>query len=192
MKNRMTAFAALIISIVLLTGCATRSAEIEPITNEQGYKITGQEEYDFTVSIPKSELPDSIYTSEGHTFDKDEIIVYETETTTIYLESVNLHFETHLRFCFGFFFTAVPDNGSIFLPCRVRNGATGVLRTYYECLRNNDLTDSTKVYSDAVFNFGGHTEKQLSFYVLPDVYKEAEDVINIEAYVIELTYEKEK
>ena len=61
---------------------------IKNITSENGYKILNQNPVDIRISIPKSALPDSIYSEEGHTFAVNDVIVYETGTTRFYLDSV--------------------------------------------------------------------------------------------------------
>ena len=63
---------------------------IDDITAEKGYTISNQEYADFTISIQTSLLPDSIYTKEGHTFDRGEVVVYQNETTSICLERAML------------------------------------------------------------------------------------------------------
>lgn len=47
--------------------------------------VLDQQQVELTLTIPESELPDSIYHTEGCTFGKGEIAVYPSDTATIEL-----------------------------------------------------------------------------------------------------------
>ena len=58
---------------------------ISDIYEENGYTITWQDRKEITLQIPKNKLTDDIYTEEGQVFDENEVIVYETNTSKVYL-----------------------------------------------------------------------------------------------------------
>lgn len=162
--------------------------KLDKIVEEDGYTIVGQESCDITLVIPKDELPDDIYTSEGHIFEEDEIIVYQTDTTTIYLEKVMLANEgdEQLYFMLNCSYD-LPESGNIVLPYTVSEEGY----SFDINLRNKALTDSVRKFPDALGMRGQGPEEQFAFYVSTDVCKAATGMMKIEAVANELSYARE-
>ena len=161
--------------------------KISDISSEKNYNIINQETFEFTISIPKSALPDAIYSSEGYEFKENEVIVYQTETTSIYLEKIMLANENdeYLYFMFNCSYN-LPDSGTILVPYKKSD------KGYNFCisLRSKDLTDEKYTYPEAVSVRGRGPSEQFAFYVSTDACKKAIGTIMIEASCNKLTYEK--
>lgn len=163
--------------------------KIENITTQRNYTITKQEDFDFTISIPKSTLSDNIYTSEGCEFEKDEVIVYETETTTICLEKIMLANESDDRLYFMFNYSYnLPDSGCILLPYKMTDKK--YTSTNRINLRSKDITDQNTTYPEATSLRSLEHNNEFSFYVLTDVCKRAIGDIKFDVSCNKLSYVK--
>ena len=90
-KWKKTASWMWVVSVIVCTATAVcfltnpKTVTVYDIFEQEDYTVIEQESVKLTLCILKSELPDSIYTSEGYEFEKGEVVAYQTDTTTIYL-----------------------------------------------------------------------------------------------------------
>ena len=90
---------------------------------------------------------------------------------------------------FGFDYSYdLPESGQILIPYRVKEN--GVV-TFDFGVRNRDLTDSMRVFADAVATRGQGPSEQIWLYVSIDACKAATGVMKIEIRCYELTYMEE-
>ena len=193
--------ASIIAALCFLTDPAADSGEalsefLEKASEGDGYTILNQTSRDIAISIPKSALPDSIYSEKGHTFDEKEIVVYETGTTVFYLSSVRYANEGNdqLYFKFDSAYT-IPDSGTLtLLYSSSRND--GVRYTLW--VENRDITDDRQVYPDSVSMrgvdgiSGGFSGGSFTVYVDTEVCKAAQGSIRFMVNnFTDLTYAKE-
>lgn len=159
------------------------------VTAEDGYTILSQFTKDIAISIPKSVLPDSIYSEEGYTFSYAEATVYQTESTTIYLESVRfanegddrLYFRFDIAYTFG-------DSGTITVLPEAVDLLTGDTLSVID----KTITDDVTSYTDAVSLRGTDVGKSFTVYVDTDVCKAASGSLNFTVgNFVDLTYEKD-
>lgn len=177
----------IVIAVCFLTD--PKKIHLENIVEENGYAITSQERYDFTLSIPKDKLPDTIYEPGGHQFKKDEMIVYHTDTTNVYLECVMPSNETEdqLYFIFNFSYN-LPQSGKILVPhYRDNNGFSAGIN-----LRNKTLFTQTEQYTDAVRIRAQGPDEQFSFYVSTDACRSATGSLMMDVFCWEWTYYSDK
>ncbi|MBQ1207263.1 MAG: hypothetical protein IIX65_01900 [Lachnospiraceae bacterium] len=184
----MAVVACAVVAVAFLTSPqrVTRSK----IFNQEGYLITEQKQKDITLSIPKDVLPDSIYTDEGHAFEKNEVIVYQTDTTTIYLERICLSNESdeQLYFCFDCSYD-LPETGTILVNTKQNeNGSC----SFDVRLNSRDLTHSAGVFTSAVTMRGTGPGEKFVFYVSTEACKAATGVMQINMCCNELSYIENK
>lgn len=159
---------------------------IQDITSEQNYTIQAQEKTAVTLSIPKSKLSDAIYTSEGQSFSENEIVVYKTDTTTIYLEKVMLSNESNEQLYFVFNCSYdLPDDGAVLVPYKKNDDKS---YSYEADLGSKDLTDDTTTYPEAVRLRGQGPSEQFVYYISADVCRKAVGTIRINSFMNRMTY----
>lgn len=165
------------------------------ILEENGYTITDQHPCTVTLSIPKERIPEDAYTEEGHTFEKNEVIAYQDDTTTIYLQEIvgyshseeeegplGLVFNCDYRFS---------ESGSFLSPTiKEGKGSNSSYRSSIE-LKNQSLQDDARVYQDAILIGGSGPNQQFLFYVPSNVLKKAVGSLRFQIVCSELTYRKD-
>ena len=158
------------------------------ILAEDGYTITGQHSCTVTLSIPKNMIPEDAYTQDGHTFGKDEVIAYQDETTTIYLESIQLANEgpdsLYLNFNTSY---NLPESGSILST--VYKNSDGTYQSAPD-IRARSLRDNRNTYEDAVSIRSEGPTGMFTFYAETDVFKKAEGTVQFDHYCNQITYRK--
>ena len=177
-----------IIAICFLTN--PKSSTVYDIFKQDGYVIIDQEEMGVTLYIEKAKLPDSIYTADGHEFEHNEVIVYSTETTKIYLHKAMISNERDdlLYFIFDFSYD-IPKAGSILSPYKCTVDHYDIQSNLY--LRSKDLKDTSTVYPNAL-NIRGHGPgTQFAFYVSKDVCQTAAEHMMIDIVCNKIIYAKE-
>lgn len=149
---------------------------IENITSENGYQILNQNSVDIRISIPKSALPDSIYSEEGQTFAVNDVVVYETGTTRFYLDSVRFANEGDDLLYFKFNSEYTPaDSGTLTLLYYALGGNESRLNLWVE---DTALTDDRTEYPDAVSIRAIDGGTSFTVYVDTEVCKAAEGSLN--------------
>lgn len=183
---------AVVACVVVAVGFLTspQRATRQKIYGQDGYVITEQKKADITLSIPKDVLPDSIYTDEGHEFEKNEVVVYQTDTTTIYLEKIRLSNESdkQLYFCFDCSYD-LPESGTILTNVGRNENGSG---SFNVGLNSRNLTDSVGVFTSAVMMRGNGPGEKFLFYVSTEACKAATGVMQIDMYCNELSYVEDK
>ena len=159
------------------------------ILEEDGYAITDQRPCTVMLSISKEQIPEDAYTQEGHTFGKDEVIAYQDETTTIYLESIQLANEGP-EFLYLIFNTSydLPESGSILST--VYKNSDGSYRSDSD-IRARSLRDDRNTYEDAVGIRSEGPAQMFTFYAETDVFKQAEGTVQFDHYCNQITYRKD-
>ena len=159
------------------------------ILEEDGYAITDQRPCTVMLSISKEQIPKDAYTQEGHTFGKDEVIAYQDETTTIYLESIQLANEGP-EFLYLNFNTSynLPESGSILST--VYKNSDGSYRSDSD-IRARSLRDDRNTYEDAVGIRSEGPAQMFTFYAETDVFKKAEGTVQFDHYCNQITYQKD-
>ena len=193
-KPESWVIAASVIACVVAAGCFLtnpRGAKIEDIIYEKGYTISKQVKTNITLSVSKKLLPDTIYTKGGHTFEENEVVAYQTDTSIIYLERIMLANEgdEYLYFIFNLSYN-LPDSGSILLPYQRRGTKENPLFSPVIVPNSTKLIDKTRTFEDAVHLRGRGPKRQFVFYVATNACKLAEDTIQIEIICNKLTYVK--
>lgn len=181
--------ACAVVAVCFLTN--PRGIKIEDITHEKGYTITKQVKKGITLSVPKDLLPDTIYTKDGHTFEENEVVAYQTDTSVIYLERVMLANEgdEYLYFIFNCSYD-LPESGSVLLPYQIKGTRDHLLISPVVMASSRTLTDGTHAYEDAVRLRATGPNRQFTFYVDTDACKAAEGTIRIQMICNELSYVK--
>jgi len=183
---------AVVACVVVAVGFLTnpQRATRQKIFGQDGYVITEQKKVDITLSIPKDVLPDSIYTDEGHEFEKNEVVVYQTDTTTIYLKRIQLSNESENLLYFAFDYSHdFPETGTILTVTKVNEN-----RTFSSSVgvRSKVLKDSKGSFEKAVSDRGNGPGDQVWFYVSAEACKAATGVMQIDMYCNELSYVEDK
>lgn len=191
MHEKKKYFWSILVLIILGSVLALFYFSRLPTTNnilyEKGYTIQNQEKFNFTMSIPNSALSKEIYLADGKKFKKNEIIVYQTDTISIYLEKIiptNCD-EGHLYFFFNCKHKC-PKSGKILLT--KKKSDQGYSRFFG--LSNNILKTNESNYENSVFLVGGGPEEQFMLDIPADICKNTSGSIKIDAYCNCITYAK--
>ena len=178
---------AVLACIVLAVGLLTNpsATHLNEIIGEDGYTILNQEKHEFELTISKSALPDSIYSEKGCDFEENEVIVYSTDTTKIYLMHAQLANEGNDRMYFEFNYSyEYPDSGQILLPYQVKEEG------YFVNLMSKNISDSVAVYENAVALRGHGPGERFTLYIDTEVCQTASDYLVIPVFCNALTYTK--
>lgn len=164
------------------------TTKIDNIVEEKGFEIVNQDKYSFPATIPVDILTEAAFTSEGQTFKKDEIIVFATETTNMYLEEVMLSHESDefVYMLFNFSYHDLDKNSSVILPYeKSEKGYTGVFD-----LESEAVTDGAYWYDHAVSLRGTGPSEMVAIYAKVDMLRQAEDEIVVQFVASKLQYQK--
>lgn len=158
------------------------SATVDNIINEKNYIITSQEKYNITLTVPKSLIKESAYTEKGQKFKKNEVIAYQTNTTTVYLQkiAVSKRGDEELLFIFNCSYGSIDKNNSILLPyTKINNGIEA-------CVGLNS-GDSAK---DNVSVWLSGPDEQFGYSISKEEIDNSAEDIKIYAFINKLTYVK--
>lgn len=192
MKKLCTWMLAVLMIIILVCGVAcygTRN-DISKIMQEENYSIVQQEMIEISLLISKSNFSEAAYTSEGQTFSEDEIIVYQTDTTSIYLEKVMLSHEDdgQLYFLFDCGYNLPKDKNQCIIQVPfdkdTKKGYSSALS-----LINNILSDDEISYLDAVAIRGHGPSAKFAFYVSKEAVQKAVGSMKIDVNINQVKLE---
>ncbi len=175
--------------VLLLVRSKSFAGTIENVFAEENYTIISQVPCDLTLSIPRNSIPEEAFTEEGYTFSENEIIAYQTETTSIYLEHVQLSNESDddLYFSFNCYYK-LPESGS-FISSYYKT-QEGWYRSDVS-LKSKNLRDDVTAYEDTLAVRGHGPGQRFAFYVSADACKGAVGTIYIDVNsCYEITYHK--
>ena len=188
-------FWLIVIAVLISVGIAAAfltdpvTTDVGKITQEKGYYILEQNEYEFTATIPKDVLTEEAFTNKGQTFKTDEVIVYSTDTTNIYLKHVMLSNESeeYLNFIFDFSYHDLDRNSFVLLPyVKSDQGYTFTIK-----LKSEAMADGMAVYDQAVMMKGHGPEEQFAISAGTETVKNAWKYISFKLVANELFYRKD-
>lgn len=160
---------------------------LEDILYQNRYQVLVQAEQHLDISIPKSALPEDIFSAEGHTFGEKEVIVYRTDTSTIYLKKAQLSNESDDQMYFTFDISYdFPKVGTILLPTRVEVGTRTSTNSFN--LDSRMLCDGSIYFDNAVSVRGQNGLTQFVMYIDTDAVKQARGDLTFQMYMNQLTY----
>ena len=189
--------AALVACIVLAVCFLTDPIRptVHDVTYQKGYGITAITTHvEMDVAIPTDVLGEDIYSAEGHTYGPDEVVVYETDTTKVYLEHVGYleqYGEENLYFEFRFDNTIL-DAGTVrtlFTPI-IREGEK-TSASLGGGVANKMAWDSVTTYPEGARLYGVSQGVEISVAIKTDVVRNAQDYIAFTMMdLTDITYEK--
>ena len=185
-----------IIMIAILFSCALAvafltnpvSRDVDRIVKEKGYHIVEQIPYEFTATIPKDVLTEAAFTKEGQRFKKDEVIVYATESTNVYLEHVLLSngSEEWIDLIFNFSYHDLDRQDSVILPYKIsEKGYTFTIN-----MKTEELADGMVIYDRAVSIRGHGPEEKFTVCADAKIVKNALRYMAVKLVANELVYSK--
>ena len=165
----------------------------EPVMHDiyahKGYTVLYQQPIELTLSVDKTLLPDAIYTKEGYEFEEGEVVAYQTDHTTIYLQKVMLSNESDEELYFFFDYSYdILNYGNLISPLYVKD-KKGVVSTYMS-LSSRDLKDGKNTYPEALSVRGHGPGELMTFYVSKDACKAAGEMIEIPIKCNQIFYTK--
>ncbi len=160
---------------------------MQKITHEKGYTIVGQKQTEITLAIDKAVLPNDVLSENGTNFEKNEIIAYRDDTTTIYLRRIQYANEGNhnLYFVFDFDYTLPRNSGSFLYPYQMNGDGTASGGFY---ISDHALRDEATVLEDAIFVRGQGSGTQIAIYVSTDAFCTAQGVMHLNTELNRLTY----
>lgn len=179
--------ASVVAAVCFLTNPINISVKVlNKLINLEDYGVVEQDEKNITLSIPVSELSDSIYTESGKKFSQKEIIAYQDATTSIYLKEARYSNEgkDNLYFCFDFAFELPKKQGVLLYPYEITNsGLSGSVRTVDGILRADNGE-----FADAIADRGQGSNNLIWFYVSTDALKQAQGTIRFDVELNQIAY----
>lgn len=169
----------LCVGIVIMFVINLLSVDLNKITQQRGYIITNQMEKSIEVTIDKKELPTNIDFTQGISFAKDDIILYQTDTSNMYLKSIqyaNLDTE-YLSLTFDFDYV-LPEEAKIIVPYDVLIKDNKISYSWSVVPNSKQVKDKYKVFDDAISLHGSGPSEQFSIYLKTYVFTEAQDEIS--------------
>ena len=190
--------ASVAVAVCFLTD--PKQPTVKDIQQQNGYRITKMEtQQELSITIPKSALPDAIFTGERYTFPKQGIILYQNDTTAVYLSEIytpsitNISAEERpLSFVFEFVYRDIGEGGviSTISTPKIKNGVTDVYSSSLGMV-SRDVTDSTTLYPRAAQIGGDGEGKYFLVYIDRDVVAAAVDFLSFSVYgFTDIYYEK--
>lgn len=184
----LSVLSCVIVAICFLTN--PKEYSVYDVFSMNKYTVLEQKQIDLALSVPKIYLSDDAYTSEGQEFEKDKVIAYQTDSTTIYLHKVMLSNESDdlLYFIFDFSYD-FSNYGSFISPfCFAENSRNVTSPTLY--LYSKDLKDINTIYPDALSMRGHGPGTQFTFYVSKEACQSAEKKLQFDIICNEIFYAK--
>ena len=182
MKKHMKFIVA--IAALLCVGIAVMltyflNINLNKITQQRGYTITSQIKKSIKITIDKKELPPKIDFAQGISFVKDDVILYQTDTSTMYLKSINYaNSDTkYLSFTFDIYYN-LPQEGTIVVPYNLEINNNTTSYTYDVTPHSEQVKDISRVFDNAISLHGTGPSEQFSIYLKTDVFTEAKDEIS--------------
>lgn len=165
------------ITLILIRGLLNPS--LNKITEQKGYTITNQVEKSIEIVLDKKELPSDLSFDNSISFKKDDIILCQTDTSTMYLKSIEYaNSDTeYLSLTFDFYYD-LPQEGTIIVPYDVIKEHDRTSYSFGLNMTTGQAKDKSKVFDKAVSMNGQGPSEQFSIYLETDVLIEAEDEIS--------------
>ena len=163
-------------AVCFMTDPLSDDPVLENVTGQKGYQITAQETEDLDIMFYKNWLPEDIFSEEGHTFAENEIIVYETGTTRMYLRHAGFDdpAREYLIFTFDFSYD-IPSSGTLLLPYQVdpESGATSGPSVSHE------IMDAETLHLDAAYLRGQGPGEAVCVNIKTEIYEAANSFLQL-------------
>lgn len=183
----LAVIAGIFLAVCFLTN--PKQTTVYDIFEQESYTVLNQEQLALTLSVSKSQLPDTIYTPEGYEFEEGEVVAYQTDTTTIYLRKAMLSNESDEQLYFVFDCSYDLSNyGILVSPWYIDEEKGGTSNRL--SLRSKDMKDGTDTYPDTLAMRGHGPGMQFAFYVSKDACKAAGEKIMIDVECNQIFYAK--
>ncbi len=159
---------------------------LNKLVNLEDYEVIEQEQKNITLTIPLSDLPDSIYSESGKNFGNNAIVAYKSGTTSIYLKEARYSNEgnQNLYFCFDFSFDLPKKQGVLIYPFEITSsGLSSSVKTVDGILRAENGE-----FADAINDRGQGSNNLIWFYVSTDALKQAQGTIRFDVLLNQITY----
>ena len=196
LNYRKPAFWVILIALVLCAVVAVcfltdpLSPSLDAIRRQDGYTILAQCDQYFGITIPDDALPEMAFSEEGHTFRDKQVIVYETDTTTIWLRHVQFANEGSEQMYFDFSISYdLPQTGTILFPYRITGESSS--NTQVDVASGNLYDDDALLRTDAVSLRGRGPGQQFTLYVDTEAVREIQGAMTMYIYMNQLTYARE-
>ena len=198
MKKKSWIFLAVIVIIlialtIILFGF--KKVNILDVVEQNGFQIVNQEETSMELTIYKKDLPEECFTREGHEFKENEIILYQDEINTIYLEKVMYDDDAYEYLYFGIAFSYdLSEYGTVLVPYEINLENEDVKDyTMLGKLESKDIQDKGSFYHDAAYFRGQGSGERVAICVNSDAFEQAEEYITIQLGGInQVSYADEK
>lgn len=157
------------------------------ISFEKGYTILSQDPLEIIISVPKSIISQNAYTKEGQFFEEREVIVYEKDTSCIFLRkiSVDENNESILKFDFECHYV-LEEKGTIVLPYWIRKDGKFIWNTFIDS--KFSVVSQSNPYTIYLHTCGPGAK--FSICVDEKLCKSNNDIIEIIATANEVLYSK--
>lgn len=168
---------------------------LDDITQQNGYGITSiTTGVEMDIKIPVDALGEDIYSALGHTYKPNEVVLYQSESTTLYLRQVcylDQYGEEELFF--NLYFDYAPSaSGTIrtIVTPEIKDGEM------YSAIvgggiANKTAWDSVTTYPDSIRHYGSNWAVEVSVAVKTDVVRNAQDYIAFTlGDLTDITYKK--
>lgn len=157
---------------------------LDAITSGDGYVIYHQEKVRAELSIPVSALSEACFSEEGKVFEKGSVVVYDDDTTSIYLEEVRQATDTQLVMFFDFSYELPEDKGDFLWPWKRTDKGYTTQADLFEYT----VSDDEQAYENAVLHQGQGSGTQIGYYVQKDVCQKAKGTLSFTVLLNRVSY----
>lgn len=165
-----------IIFLGIISGC-TKQYTINDIVNQKGIYITRIEERTLDISFNKVDIPAN--NSEIKKFKKDEVLAFQTESSHVYLESIQYNETEPEYLIFSFNMSYVLENtGYVTVPYKPHLNDNKTDYTYSAKLKFDFIDDGIELYEDAIYMHGNGSDEKFAVNIRKDVYEKANNIIS--------------
>ena len=185
---------AICIGILLssMVGCKPleelHRVDVDEVLSEEGFHLSGLEPVILTLTVPKEVLSAEAYTHEGREFAENEVIVYQSETSSIYLTGImqSNEEEDTLYFLFDYSYN-LPEQGVLLTPFKFLDGKLEAIMR----VPSTDLTSGGTVYENAVSIRGIGPSNMFALHVSADACRDASEALKLQAWGYPISYYRE-
>ena len=159
-------------------------ASVFDILEGRGYTVLANCPQAIELSVPSGRFADEAFTHEGQHFMEKEIVVYQTDTTAIWLSGVMLSNESDEQLYFTFDISYdLPAVGTVL------TAQNSIFNSYFG-LNSKSVTGCSVIYQDTVSLRGTGPEQAFSFYVDSDIARKDGGWLGFSVTMNQITYAK--
>ena len=165
------------------------SPDVYDVMYQEGYTVLAQCDQELDITIPMDVIRDEAFSSEGQSFAENEVVLYRTDTTTLWLMHIQYANEGDDLMYFDFGVSHdLPKVGTILTTSKVKVG-THISSSGFH-LTSRTITDQAGQDEESVSIRGLGPGQRFAVYIDTEVARNAKEFMTFSAKLNQLTYAK--